>query len=196
MPKCSVCGGEFRGHQCPGCGAKPKPSTREINKALANSPLPSLAGLFGILAANYCYPLLDSNTFLWIGLLLFFFPIIFHIVSAVRKQLARDVNRLKTIYFYSGAAMLLFALVLAANGFLDPSSVLPVQSSIVRKNVTSGRHSSTNHLHVTSWRPGRTIEDLHVGDSLYSRAFVGEPVTVETHQGLFRFPWYGKITLD
>jgi len=100
MQKCSSCGNEFSGNQCPSCGGKPLPSARQINKALKNYPVPSFAGLLGVIAANHFYPLLDSNLLIVIALCIFFFPMIFHVVSAARKRLALDVNRLKAAYLY------------------------------------------------------------------------------------------------
>jgi hypothetical protein len=159
-------------------------------------PLLSLAGLFGVIAAIHFYPLLDSNTFFVITLCIFFFPMIFHVVSAVRKRLALDVKRLKSAYVYGGAAVVMLAFVIAGNGALDSSPVRLVRSSMIRKNITSGRYSTTHHLHVSSWRPGRSTEDLAVGVPLYVRASVGQPVAVEVHNGLFGLPWYGQISLE
>jgi hypothetical protein len=196
MQKCLKCRNEFTGHLCPSCGGQPLPSARQINKQLNNYPIPALAGLFGAIAANYFYPLLDSNPLFAIVLCIFFFPIIFHISSSVRKRLASDVDRLKKTYLYCGAAVLLLAIAIACNGVLDTSPVRFLRSSIVRKNVTSGRHSTTNHLHVVSWRSGRSTEDLAVSVPLYVRASVGQTITVEVHRGLFGLPWYGQISLE
>lgn len=196
MRKCSACGNEFTGRHCPSCGGKPLPTAWQINKALNYYPVPSLAGLFGVLAAVHFYPPPDSDSLFAIVLCLFFFPIILHVSSSVRKRLASDVDRLKRTYLYCGAAVIFFALFITGNGALDMSPVRLVQSSIVRKNITSGRHSTTHHLHVTSWRPGRSTEDLAVPVPLYARASVGQAITVEVHNGLFGLPWYGKIVLE
>ena len=196
MQKCSTCGNEFTGHTCPGCGGKPLPTARQINKKLKNYPIPALAGLFGVLAAVHLYPPLDRNPVFEITLCIFFFPMIFHVVTAVRKRLASDVNRLKSTYFYGGAAVVLLALVIAGNGALDSSPVRLVRSSILRKSITSGRHSTTHHFFVTSWRPGRSTEDLAVAVPLYVRGSIGQAITVEVHSGLFGLPWYGEIVLE
>lgn len=196
MQKCSACGNDFTGHACPRCGGKPLPSARQINTALRNYPIPAVTGLFGVLAAVHFYPPLDRDRLFVLALCVFFLPIIFHIVSAVRKLLALDVDRLKKVYLYFGAALLLLAFTIAGNGGLDSSPARLVRSSILRKNITSGRHSTTHHLHVTSWRPGRSTEDLAVTVPLYVRASVGQAVTIEVHQGLFGLPWYGHISLE
>jgi hypothetical protein len=196
MQKCSLCANEFRGHQCPSCGGKPLPSAQQINKTLTKYPYPLFAGLFGVLAANYFYPPLDRNLLFGITMCVFLFPIIFHVVSAVRKRLPLDVNRLKTAYLYFGAAVVMLALVIASNGALDKSSVSVVKSPIFRKSITSGRYSTTHHFYVASWRPGRSTEDLAVGVPLYVRASVGQPIAVEVHTGLFGIPWYGQISLE
>jgi hypothetical protein len=196
MQKCSTCGNEFTGHACPTCGGKPLPSARQINKALAMYPFLSLAGLFGVLGAISFYPPVDRNPLAWIALSLFFFPIIFHISSNARKRLASDVDRLKSAYLYFGAAMVFLALLIAGNGAFDSSPVRLVRSSILRKSITSGRHSTTHHFFVTSWRPGRSTEDLPVAVRLYVQASVGQAITVEVHNGLFGLPWYGQISLE
>ena len=196
MQKCSTCGNEFTGHTCPGCGGKPLPTARQINKKLKNYPIPALAGLFGVLAAVHLYPPLDRNPVFEITLCIFFFPMIFHVVSAVRKRLALDANRLKSAYLYGGAAVVLLALVIAGNGALDSSPVRLVRSSIIGKSITSGRHSTTHHFFVASWRPGRSAEDLAVAVPLYVRGSIGQAITVEVHSGLFGLPWYGEIVLE
>jgi hypothetical protein len=196
MQKCSTCGNEFTGLHCPSCGGEPLPTSRQINKALNYYPVPSLAGLFGVLAAVHFYPLLDRNSLFVTVLCIFFVPIVFHISSSVRKRLALDVDRLKRTYLYCGAAVIFLALLISANGALDSSPVRLVHSSIVRRNITSGRHSTTHHLHVASWRPGKSTEDLAVPIPLYARASVGQAIIVEVHNGLFNLPWYGKIVLE
>lgn len=196
MQKCSTCGNEFTGHQCPSCGGKPLPTARQINKKLNNYPIPALLGLFGVLAAVHFYPPLDRNPLFVLALCVFFLPIIFHLVAAVRKRMALDVDRLKKAYLYCGAAVLLLALAIAGNGALDTSPVRIVKSSILRKNITSGRYSTTHHFHVASWRPGRSTEDLAVDVPLYARGSVGQAITVEVHNGLFGLPWYGRISLE
>jgi len=92
--------------------------------------------------------------------------------------------------------MVLLALTIAGNGVLDMSPVKLVKTSILRKSVTSGRHSSTHHFFVASWRPGRSTEDLAVVIPLYVRAPIGQSITVEVHSGLFGLPWYGQIVLE
>jgi hypothetical protein len=196
MQKCSTCGNEFTGHACPTCGSKPLPSARQINKELRNYPIPCLAGLFGVLAAVHIYPPLDRGSLLVLALCLFFIPVIFHVISALRKCLPLDVDRLKKAYLYCAAAVVLLALLIAGNGALDISPARIVKSSILRKNISTGRHSTTHHFFVTSWRPGRSTEDLTVGSPLYVRASVGQAITVEVHNGLFGLPWYGKIVLE
>jgi hypothetical protein len=196
MQKCSTCGKVFTGHACPGCGGKPLPSARQINRQLNNYPIPALVGLLGTIAANYFYPLLDSNPLFAIVLCIFFLPIIFHISSSMRKRLVLDADRLKKAYLYCGALVIFLALLIAVNGALDMSPVTVVKSAIVRKSISSGRYSTTHHFHVASWRPGKNTENLTVGIPLYVRASVGQSVAIEMHNGLFGLPWYGHISLE
>jgi hypothetical protein len=196
MQRCLTCGNDFTGRQCPRCGGKPLPSAWQINKELKNYPLPAVTGLFGVPAANHFYSLFDSNPLFGLALCVFFFPMLFHVVTAVRKRLALDVNHLKIAYRYCGGAVVLLALVVAGNGALDRSTVRVVKSSILRKGITSGRYSTTHHFYVTSWRAGRSTEDLWVGGPIYADASVGEFISIEVHEGFFGLPWYGKIFLD
>lgn len=195
MHKCSACGNEFSGHQCPNCGGKPLPSTKQINESLKKYSYLLLAGLFGNLAAVYVYPLLDINMVLRICLCVFFLPIIFHLVSGLRKRLAFDAGKLKKAYLISGLTVAFLAALIAANGALD-NSISTVRSSILRKNITKGRYSTTHHLIVVSWRPGRRTEDLWVAVPIYAYASIGQSISVEVHKGLLGLPWYGKILLE
>jgi hypothetical protein len=196
MQKCSTCGNEFRSHQCPICGGKALPSASQINRGLKNYPLLSLVGLFGYLAADHFYRTLDRNSIALISLCALFFPMILNVVSAVRRRLARDVKRLKAAYLFCGSALVILALLIAGNGALDNSTTRVVKSSILRKSITSGRYSTTHHLHIASWRPGKNTEDIAVIVSVYVRASVGQPIAVEVHDGLFGIPWYGQISLQ
>src|ERR1700676_1275631 len=102
MATCFTCGTSFTVRACPSCGASPALTRRKANQALIKHSYAILAGLLGILIADLYFPLLDRNVFLITGLGVFFAPVIFHVVSAVRKPLALDLGRLQRAYLVAG----------------------------------------------------------------------------------------------
>ncbi len=155
---------------------------------------PLIGGIAGIIIADQFYPPLDENPPIILALCLFFIPILLQIAVTVRKRLLHSFGWLRLVYIYSGSAAIVLAAVLGLNGMADFASVRHVQTSITRKYITSGRHSTSYHLVVSSWRPGRSEEKLRVNWTTYHATFVGEPVLVEVHHGLFALPWYGRIS--
>lgn len=193
--RCAKCGNEFRGEQCPTCRETETPAV-QINNALGKLFLPCLIGLSGVAVAIYAYPAVERSFLPVIATVLFFLPLILNTVSSARKRLVADASRLKLAYSCCGAGVMLIALVIAMNGALDWRPTMVVRARIVGMRVTSGKYSSTYHLDLASWRPGRTTEDIAVGSGLYARASVGRQVAVEVHPGLFGLPWYRKVTLE
>ncbi len=151
-------------------------------------------GLCGIIIADYFYPPLDENPPMFLALTLFFLPILMQIVLISRKRLAPNVERLRRVYLYSGAILIGIAFVLGLNGLADRAPVRLVQTSIMRKSISSGRYSTSYHIFVSSWRPGEDHERLCVSRNSYHAMFVGEPIVVEVHPGLFALQWYGRIS--
>ena len=195
--KCPICGNGLRNGLCPKCGETTRPSQEELQKVLGKSFYLSFAGLAGLAAATYGYPTLERSYLSVIAAFLFFLPLILHWARSKSKRLAADVNRLKTAYWCCSAGVMLIALVFAMNGALDWKRPTVVRSRVIQIRVTHGRYySSTNHLVLASWRPGRATEDVSVGDALYSRATVGQQVSLEVHPGLFGLPWYNRVRLE
>jgi hypothetical protein len=126
-------------------------------------------------------------------LCLFFLPILMHIVVAVRKRLLPSFTWLRLAYIYSGSATMLLAAFLSLNGLADRAPAQLVQTSITHKYITSGKTTSY-HLVVSSWRPGEGHERPRVDGKAYHAMFVGQPVVVEVHRGLFALSWYGRIS--
>lgn len=165
-----------------------------LNKQVQKYSLLLLAGLVGIIIADYSYPLLDENVPLAAGLCLFFSPIILQIALIVCRRLSSNIDRLRRAYIYSSGVLILLAAFLALNGVADRAPARRVQTSIARKYISSGRYTTSYHLVVSSWRPGEAYERLRVDGETYHAMFVGEPVAVEVHRGLFALPWYRRIS--
>jgi hypothetical protein len=164
-----------------------------LNKQLQTYSYLLMAGLVGIIIADHFYPPLDENPPMILGLCLFFLPIVLQIVVAVRKRLVDSFDWLRLVYIYSGSAGILLAAFLTLNGMADRAPAHLIQTSITRKYISRGKTTSY-HLIVSSWRPGEDHERLRVDREVYHAMFVGEPVVVEVHPGLFALPWYGRIS--
>jgi hypothetical protein len=194
MPKCTKCGTRFHGARCPACGESAPISAKILNKQLEKYSYPLFAGFVGIIIADYAYPPLDENPPMILALCLFLVPILLHIVVSVRRRFLDSFSWLRLVYIYSGSAAIVIATVLGLNGMADFASARNVQTSVTRKYISSGRYSTSYHLVVSSWRPGRSEEKLRVSGATYHATFVGEPVVVEAHRGLFALPWYGRVS--
>jgi hypothetical protein len=195
MASCAKCGSKIRGSRCAACGQDtPAAAAKAVNNALKKYSYVLLAGLLGMLVGTHFYPPLDSERLLGWSVCIFFLPIVSHIIVSARKRLALDAGWLRTLYIWSGGALLLLASCTIANGVLDKSPVQTVRTVVIRKAISSGRHSTTRIVRVPSWRPGRDEERLEVSRETYHSLTVGEPILVEVHAGLFGMPWYGRIT--
>jgi hypothetical protein len=82
------------------------------------------------------------------------------------------------------------------NGALDRSPANYVRATVVEKTAPIGHREAQYSLRVSSWRPGRTFEDLNVGSREFARAMVRKHVIVEMHQGYLGMPWYAKVTSE
>ena len=193
MPTCEKCGAYFEGARCPSCGKTTRASLKARNKQIQKYSYLLFVGLLGIIVADYFYPPLDENPPMFLALALFFLPILMQIVLTVRKRLALNVERLRRVYLYSGAFLVGLAFVLGLNGLADRAPVQLVRTPITRKYVTRGKTTSY-HLVVSSWRPGRDEERFRISSSKYQSMYIGEPIVIEVHSGVFALPWYGRIS--
>jgi len=194
MQKSLTCGIEQQVGLPATCAVAPPSSTREIQKALNKHSLLLAPGLLVGLAAYIVFPPLDAGPLVAFGLFLLFLPIVLQLLSIVRKRLSDDLDRLRTAYVYSSLALLLFALLPFLNGWLDRSPSNPVTTTVIKKTETR-RGSSTGHrLTVSSWRPGRSSEELAVGSHTYNSVCVGKTIAVEMHKGFFGLPWYAGVS--
>jgi hypothetical protein len=193
MPECAKCGTAFRGEHCPACGENAPFSEKMANKQLMKYTCPLITGFVGIVIADQSYPPLDENPPMILALCLFLIPILLQMVVTARKRLLNSFGWLRLVYIYAGSAAILGAALLGLNGLVDRAPVRQVQTSIVLKYITSGRYSTSYHIVVSSWQSGKGQEKLRVNRNAYRAMYVGEPVVVEGHNGLFALPWYGRI---
>ena len=195
MPVCATCASSYEGSHYPACGGPPNLSLKQINKALNKYVLVLLGGLVGSLVVTHVYPLLDVDPTLLICLLVFFAPIVVHLVFAGRKRLAENLERLKSAYKWTGVVLLVIVMLLFANGALDRAPSEEVLATVIRKSVTRGvRGGPSYHLIVSpSWRPGREEEKLQVNGATFSGVRTGTAVAIELHRGAIGLPWFSKV---
>lgn len=152
-------------------------------------------GLLVCMTARMIYPLLDDGPAFGLMVVLFLLPFVIQLIFVLRKQ--PNARLLRLAYGLSGCVLMIFALCLLLNGGMDKSASTTMTATVIRKSVDTGRHGTQQyHLIVSSWRPGRSSEDLNVGSHVFQRAAVGRNVSVEVHQGFFNLPWSGKIRTE
>jgi uncharacterized membrane protein YiaA len=167
---------------------------KDVERILRPGTILLFVGLFGVIVTSWIYRPLDSNLIYITALVLFLFPMVLYVVTVIRKRETQQVERLRTIFRRSAALSIIFAGVLIANGALDQAPPRKIQSIVIRKYVTHGRRSTTYHVDVRSWRPGRTDEDLQVGSRTFSATAEGHGVSIELHAGFVGVQWYGRVS--
>jgi len=140
--------------------------------------IPLAPGLFGGIFAYSVYPLLDGR-YVLMGVVF----LLFLLAGLVPRAAA-----------YSGLALALLAATLFLNGALDKRPPAEIKTTVIRKAMVCQSRGTHYHVVVSSWRPGRNQEDFEVDPSIYRRAAVGRPATLELHNGSFGLPWYGSIS--
>ncbi len=142
--------------------------------------IPLAPGIFGSFFAYSLYPLLDGR-YVLMGIVFLFL-----ILTGLVPRAA----------VLSGFALALLAAALMLNGALDKFPPAEIKTTVVRKATVTGsqKHGTQYHVIVSSWRPGRTVEQLNVDSSVYRRAVVGKVAMVELHKGYFGIPWFGNIS--
>lgn len=194
IQKCPRCGIEYQAGICPACGGSPPPSAAQTRKTLNNYSLLLAPGIFAGLIAFVVFPPLDDVPLVALGLCLLFLPMVMQLSSVIRKRLSEDLDRLRKAYVYASLALLLLGLVPLLNGWLDKSPASAVKATVIRKTASRGRGGTSYYLIVSSWRPGRSDEELRVGVRTFNNASVGRTITVEVHKGYFGLPWDGGIS--
>ena len=175
-------------------GGAPALTSKQVNQALKNYSWAILGGLGVSFFTTLRYPLLDTNPILFICLLVFFAPLLAHMVLAIRKRLASNLDLLRTVYKWAGVFLVAIAALLILNGVLDNSPSEEVHATVVKKSVSRGRHGTTYSFTVSpSWRPGRSDESLKVSRATFASVQTGQSVAVVTHHGALGLPWYGRV---
>jgi hypothetical protein len=178
----------------PDCSGSPLPSAKDAKKSLNKYSLLLAPGILGGLLAYVVYPPLDQAPLVIFGLCILFLPMVLQFRSLLRKRLNEDVRGLRKAYVYSSIVLAMLALLLFLNGWLDRSPRSVVKTILIQKKFSRGRGGTQYILTVSSWRPGRSIEDFYVGPRTFKRATVGKAVSVELHPGYFGLPWSGNIS--
>jgi len=76
------------------------------------------------------------------------------------------------------------------NGYADPSPPAVHEARVMGKRISRSNDSTTYHLSVESWRPGRAREDIIVSSGMYRRVRAGQTVMrVTTRAGRRGFEW-------
>ena len=190
MPNCSTCGIELQLGKCPNCGGRPLP---RAGSATVLYILLLVPGVFVSLSALTVYPPLDTRVVMAAVLGLFLLPVALQLLSFVRRPPSENAGWLRTAYIFSGLALVLLALLLFLNGWLDRSPWREVRTTVIRKTVLRGRGTQYD-LAVSAWRPGRNIEHFNVSSRVFNTAVVGKAVRVPLHKGFFSLPWFGSIS--
>jgi hypothetical protein len=153
-----------------------------------------MPGVFLSLLAQGVYPLLDKGPVMGCMLGLILLPVGLQVLGLVVKRPSADSAFWSMLFRGASAALLVLSLLLFLNGGLDRSPWKQVQTTVLRKVSYQDRHASRCALIVSSWRPGRSQEDLTVTSSVVDRALVGRTVTVQLRQGFFGLAWYGAVS--
>jgi hypothetical protein len=149
-------------------------------------------GVFVTLHALSVYPPVNARFPMAVMLFMFLLPVVLMVLSFVLNRPNENQKTWRILYVSSSVALLLLAILLFLNGYLDRSSPNEVRTTVIRKAVIRGRSTQYN-LSVSSWTPDRSIENFNVAMNVFERAAVGKTVTVELHKGFFGMPWHGKI---
>jgi hypothetical protein len=177
-----------------GSGGSRPPSARGLRQVLNIILL--MPGVFLSLMAQGFYPPLDKRLVMGCMIGLFLLPLGLQALGALLKRPGADSAFWPMLYRGSSAALVMLSLLLFLNGGLDRSPWNPVHATVLRKISYSGRRSQSHALIVSSWRPGRSEEDLGATPSVVKRARIGQTVTVPLRQGFFGLAWYGPISLE
>jgi len=170
------------------------PPGGQSGKSLNPYSLLLAPGLLGGILAYVVYPPLDAGPLVAFGLCVFLLPFVLKLSSMVRNRLGEDVGRLRTAYVCASFALLLLSLLVLVNGWQDRSPRSAVRATVIQKTYSRGRGGTSYSVIVSSWRPGRSVEELRVGVRTYNNVVVGKPITVGVHKGAFGLPWYEYVS--
>jgi hypothetical protein len=192
MQNRSTGGIEFRLSQRSDSGGPTATSGLDVRKLLYFLLLiPAL--MVGMLPLGV-YPPLDTRLPMGVIIGAFLLSAVPQLTSIVGRRPGNGAGWWRTVSICSGLALPLFGLLLFLNGRLDRSTPYDVSARVIRKIAPGGYREAQSRLMVSSWRPGRSLEDLNVNSRVFERAAVGKSVTVELHKGYFGLLWCGNIS--
>ena len=152
-------------------------------------------GVFATFLALSWYPPINARLPMAAMLCLFLLSAVLMVLNVVIKRPNKEAKTWRTLYISSSVALLLFAILLFLNGGLDRSPTNEVRTTVIRKAVLRGRYGAKQYnLTVSSWRPGRSLENFNVALNVFNGTAVGKIITVEMHKGFLGLPWHGKIS--
>jgi len=158
-----------------------------MNQALGFVPF---AGFFGVIFATRAYSLLNKDLWLIFGLLTLPIVVFLMYLRGKEKQ-GEDIRRFFPVTTWVAFIPLCAAVAFLANGALDRSPVEPHTAVVIK--MESAAKGATYRVQVSSWRPGRSSEWLHVSKNVFVQFQVHDPITVEMHTGALGIPWVGTV---
>ena len=140
-------------------------SGRVSRKTLNKYSLLLAPGLLGSLFALIKYLPLDASPFVAFGLCALAIPTL---LPGFRR-FSGDLRRVRLAYVWSSVALVLLAILLLLNGWLDKSPRNFVRTTVIQKRISRSRSGTEHWITVASWRPGRTSEDFLVSSYEFTR---------------------------
>lgn len=154
----------------------------------------AFVGFAACFLADYFFQPLHEDQILFTALILVVLYIIFSAYVEHHDARNKEVKPLGPVAFRLALAILLFPIILFANGALDYSAPLEKQSVVIEKQIRSGRGgSSTHYLKIEPWDPNDDYLTIKVPGYIYGQAREDSPVAVQLHKGFFAIPWVGNI---
>ncbi len=191
MTRCLDCGADRTADQCPVCGLTSAAAELMVRRRLMLRTALFLVGIIVFVLVSQVFPALELDSILVFAGLIFFCSLLLGYLVDYRARRRKEVEVLKRIYFGMIPVPWIFAAMLFLNGKLDSSRPVLVPATIVGK-LSVGRLPRSRRLVVTSWRSGRPIERVPVGEDDYNRFQNGDEIIIEAQKGAFGVPWiYG-----
>jgi hypothetical protein len=178
----------------PGSVGAPSASSSGLKQVL--NILLMIPGVFASLMAIGAYTPMNPRPLMGVVLGVFLFPFALQLLSMVLRVLDGSDGFWRFLYGASSIVLLLFALLLFANGGLDHSTPAEVHATVLGKSIFHERRVTRYHLVVTSWRQSGSTEGLDVSHDAFDRTAVGKSVSLELHEGRFGIPWRGRVVPD
>lgn len=133
-------------------------------------------------------PIVVVSMILWLG------PLVVGFSVAKTTWGKLHQGKIRGMFRWAAIALVGMLLTIVANQSLDKAPVTEIRTYVLAKSSRSSKGGPTYTLMVgPSWRAGRGHESLDVAGDIFSRAYVGETVSIDLHPGLFHLPWYNNV---